>query len=162
MRDSERGVGAGPPPPPPPWKLQKGSLSNTSLDPLKNHKAAKPAFNVGPSSARQRNAFNGVSLVGRWWSAYSQWHWILSPLLPLWTINKNNNKKKSCNTCSWTPSDKAVLVRAWQILVWQISAIISYGEVPCRTLFFNHQRRYFFKFLAFWLSFFLRQCENHI
>ena len=27
-----------------------------------NHKAAKPAFNVGPSSAR----LNGVSLAGRW------------------------------------------------------------------------------------------------
>ena len=44
-------------------KSQKGYLNNTSLDPLKNHKAAKPAFNFGPSSARQRNAFNGVSLV---------------------------------------------------------------------------------------------------
>ena len=30
-------------------------LSNTGLDPLKNHKATKPAFNVGPSSAYQRN-----------------------------------------------------------------------------------------------------------
>ena len=29
-----------------------GFLSNTGTDPLKNHKAAKPAFNVGPSSAR--------------------------------------------------------------------------------------------------------------
>ena len=33
-----------------------GFLSNTGPDPLKNYKAAKPAFNVGPSSARQRNA----------------------------------------------------------------------------------------------------------
>ena len=33
-----------------------GFLSNTCPDPLKNHKATKPAFNVGPSSARQRNA----------------------------------------------------------------------------------------------------------
>ena len=31
--------------------------SNTGLDPLKNHKATKPAFNVRPSSARQRKAF---------------------------------------------------------------------------------------------------------
>ena len=31
-------------------------LSNTGLDPLENHKATKPAFNVGPSSARQGNA----------------------------------------------------------------------------------------------------------
>ena len=33
-----------------------GFLSNTGQDPLKNHKATKPAFNVGPSLARQRNA----------------------------------------------------------------------------------------------------------
>ena len=33
-----------------------GFLSNAGPDPLKNHKATKPAFNVGPSSARQRNA----------------------------------------------------------------------------------------------------------
>ena len=31
-------------------------LSNTCPDPLKNHKTTKPAFNVGSSSARQRNA----------------------------------------------------------------------------------------------------------
>ena len=29
---------------------------NTGPDPLKKHKATKPAFNVGPSSARQRKA----------------------------------------------------------------------------------------------------------
>ena len=33
----------------------KGFLSYTGPDPLKNHKATKSAFNVGPSSARQRN-----------------------------------------------------------------------------------------------------------
>ena len=33
-----------------------GFISDTGPDPLKNHKAAKPAFNVGSSSARQRNA----------------------------------------------------------------------------------------------------------
>ena len=33
----------------------KGFLSNTGLDPLKNHKATKPAFNFGPLSACQRN-----------------------------------------------------------------------------------------------------------
>ena len=30
-----------------------GFLSNTGPDPLKNHKATKPEFNVGLSSARQ-------------------------------------------------------------------------------------------------------------
>ena len=39
-----------------------GVLSNTGLDPLKNHDATKAAFTVEPSSARQRNA---VSLAGR-------------------------------------------------------------------------------------------------
>ena len=42
-----------------PEKSQKlGFLNNTGPDLLKNHKAAKPAFNVGPSSARQRMAFH--------------------------------------------------------------------------------------------------------
>ena len=42
----------------PPLKNHKtlGFLSNTGPDPLKNHKATKPAFNVRPLSARQRNA----------------------------------------------------------------------------------------------------------
>ena len=33
-----------------------GFLSNTGPDTLKNHKATKPEFNAGPSSANQRNA----------------------------------------------------------------------------------------------------------
>ena len=45
-----------------------GFLSNTGPNPLGNHKAIKPAFNVGPSLACQRNtAFSGI--------------WILSPSL---------------------------------------------------------------------------------
>ena len=40
-----------------------GFLSNTGLDPLKNHKATELAFNVGQSSARQRNA---ISMAFRW------------------------------------------------------------------------------------------------
>ena len=41
-----------------PLKIHKniGFLNNTGPDPLQFHKATKPAFNVGPSSARQRNA----------------------------------------------------------------------------------------------------------
>ena len=39
-----------------------GFLSNTGPDPINT--AIKPAFNVGQSSARQRNA---ISMVGRWW-----------------------------------------------------------------------------------------------
>ena len=53
----ERGA-RGPDPPPHPWKITKniGFLSNTGRDSLKNHKATKPAFHVGLSSGRQRNA----------------------------------------------------------------------------------------------------------
>ena len=36
-----------------------GFLSNNGPDSPKNHKAVKPAFNVGPSLARQRWRFTG-------------------------------------------------------------------------------------------------------
>ena len=51
--------------PPPPLKNYKniGFLSNTGLDPLKNHKATKLAFNVGQSSAFRWRADNGPLLV---------------------------------------------------------------------------------------------------
>ena len=43
-----------------------GFLNNTGLDPLKNHKATKPAFNVGQSSAPPvKRHLNGISLAGR-------------------------------------------------------------------------------------------------
>ena len=49
-----------PPPPPPPAPPENHKniefLSNTCPDPLKNHKATKPTFNVGPSLAHQQNA----------------------------------------------------------------------------------------------------------
>ena len=40
-----------------------GILCNTGLDPLKNHKATRSEFNVGPSTAHQRNTID-VSLAG--------------------------------------------------------------------------------------------------
>ena len=54
MRKSRGGTGG----PTSPLENHKniGFLSNTGPDPLINHKATKPAFNVGLSSARQRNA----------------------------------------------------------------------------------------------------------
>ena len=55
----QRGGGVGPGgQDPPPLKNHKniGFLSNTGSDPLENHKATKPAFNVGPPSAPQQNA----------------------------------------------------------------------------------------------------------
>ena len=41
----------------------KGYLLDTGLDPLENHKATQPAFNVEPSLARQQNADDGPRLV---------------------------------------------------------------------------------------------------
>ena len=49
----ERGSGSGPPSK---NTINIGFLGKTGPDPLKNHKATKPAFNVGASSARQENA----------------------------------------------------------------------------------------------------------
>ena len=41
----------------PPLKITKYEfLSNSAPDPLKNHKATKPAFNVGQSSALKRSS----------------------------------------------------------------------------------------------------------
>ena len=70
-----------------------GFLRSTGLDPFKNHKATKSAFNVGPSSV------NGVLLAGRWWPAYSG-NLILPPLIKL----KNKKRRQS-----WNPSDKKFL-----------------------------------------------------
>ena len=46
MRESRGGTGG---PDPPEESQNIGFFSNTGPDPLKNHKATKPAFNVGPS-----------------------------------------------------------------------------------------------------------------
>ena len=50
------GGGRGSGPPRPENSQNIGFSSNTGPDPLNNRKATKPAFNIGPSSARQRNA----------------------------------------------------------------------------------------------------------
>ena len=51
--------GLGGPDHPPPLKIYKniGFLSNTGLDPLKSHKATKPAFNVGSALAHWQKAY---------------------------------------------------------------------------------------------------------
>ena len=51
-------MGTGGPDHPPPMKNHKniGFFKNTGPDPMKNLKATKSAFSVGPSSARKRNA----------------------------------------------------------------------------------------------------------
>ena len=55
MCGSSGGGTRGPDPPIPEKSQNIGFSSNTDPDPLKIA-ATKPAFNVGPSSARQRNA----------------------------------------------------------------------------------------------------------
>ena len=54
-RNQRGGMGSGPPSP---EKSQKYrfSKSNAGPDPLKNHTAIKPSFNLGSSWARQQNA----------------------------------------------------------------------------------------------------------
>ena len=55
------GQGSGPPPP---EKSQNiGFLSNIGQDPMKNHKATKPAFNFWPLSARLQNT---IYMAFRW------------------------------------------------------------------------------------------------
>ena len=53
----------GPYPSPPERSKNIGFLCNTGPDPLKNHNATKPTFNVGPGSARQQNA---ISMAFSW------------------------------------------------------------------------------------------------
>ena len=57
MRGSREGDwGSGPPPPPIENHKNTVVFSNAVPGPLENQKATKPALNVGPSSAGQRNA----------------------------------------------------------------------------------------------------------
>ena len=53
-----------------------GLLSNTGPDPLKNHKATKPAFNVGPSLD------DGPLLIS------AIWHWWALILVLLKTLSE--------------------------------------------------------------------------
>ena len=73
--------------PPPENHKNKGFLSNTGLDPLKNHKATNPAriqcWAIIGSPAKHH--LNGVSLAGRRWPTNSG-IWILLP--PLIKLNK--------------------------------------------------------------------------
>ena len=70
----------------------KEFLYNTGPDPLKKHKATKPEFYVGPSSARQRNA--GWPMMTPSISI-----WILSALIKKKTKEKKKNKKKQTKRC---------------------------------------------------------------
>ena len=138
--DPERGTGVRTDPPPPP-------------PPLKNHKKGFLAILVSitwkitklqrqHSMLTQQNSFNGVSLVGRWWSAFSGIGFFL-----LFSRHEQKQQQKSCQTCSWTLSDKAVWIRAWQTLVYKYRQLFPTEEVH---YFLNHRRKYFFTFLTFY------------
>ena len=78
-----------------------GFLWNTSQHPLKNHKATKPAFNVGPSLARQRNA---ISMAFPWWADDGPFIAVFGSYIP-----------SNVHDQIWTPSDKTFWIRMW---VW--------------------------------------------
>ena len=77
-----------------------GFLAILGPDPLKNNKAIKPAFYVGPSSARQRNA---IYMAFRWRANDA-------PLLVEFGPSLNLSTKKTLSKL--TPSDKTFWIRA--------------------------------------------------
>ena len=96
-------------------------LSNTSADPVKIHKATKPALNVGPSSACQRNA---IKMAFRWRADGGTFLVLFVSALPLFPC------QRKCYQ-SWTPSGKTFWIRACttpigrddkQLILFQISA----------------------------------------
>ena len=70
-----------------------GFLCNTSQDPLKSHKATKQAFNVGPSSACQRNAI--PSMAFHWRATDDPFIAVLGSSIPLSTKKPKENNKKN-------------------------------------------------------------------
>ena len=123
-----------------------GFLSKPGWEPLKrNHKATKPAYHVGPSSACQQN-----TILMAFRTAYSH-IWILYSQL------KNNNKKKNCQcwtpsgkTC-WTPSGKTFWIHTGSC--WNYKSFIT-QFLP------NFIYESFYKNEAFWAIFFFF-CKNN-
>ena len=101
MRGS-RGVTGGPDHPPLNNQNHIGLLSNTGPDHLKNHKATEPAFNVWPSSARQRIAF---SMAFRW-RVENGLLIVVHVFGSSYQLKKQQQKHKKIRCHSWTPSDK--------------------------------------------------------
>ena len=96
----------------PPLKNDKniGSLSNTGPDPLKNHKATKPALNVVLSTARQRNA---ITMAFPWLANDVPLLLVFGSYLPSSTTRKpKQNTHKKTVVKVWTPSDKTFWIRA--------------------------------------------------
>ena len=67
-------------------KKNIGFLCNTGLDPLKNYKASKPAYNVGPSSTLQ---VTSISMAFRWRADDGPFLALIRSSIPSSTKNKN-------------------------------------------------------------------------
>ena len=89
----QRGGGTGGPPP---LKNHKniGFLCNTGPDPLTNLIATKSAFNVGPASARQRNA---ISMAFRWRADGGPFTAVFISSIPHQLKKKKNKKQPLSN-----------------------------------------------------------------
>ena len=112
MFGSRRGRGN----PDPLYKSQKYRfLSNIGPDPFTNHKATKPAFNVGPLSARQRIA---IEMAFRWQVDDG-------PLLVLFGSSSPSKKEEKKRCQSWTPLAKFFWIRACtQISVFMCCLVV--------------------------------------
>ena len=84
-----------------PGKLQKMGTSAILVRIPLNHKATNPAFNVGPSSARQRNAI------------YMEFRWRAVDGVVFGSFFPHQTKKRKKGCQSWTPSGKTFGIRAW-------------------------------------------------
>ena len=102
--DPEGGGGRGSRPPP--WKIKNiGFSSNTGGDHLPSQRSM-----LDHHRHASERPFNGVSLVGRWWPAYSC-TWILLPAPPPPPPPPKN--KKTNPRQSWTPwlTDETLVFR---------------------------------------------------
>ena len=93
----------------PPEKSQKniGLYNNTGPDPLKKHKATKPSFNVGPSSACQGNS---IKMTFCWRADVGPHIVAFGSSLLSSTKKWKTKQKKRCK--SWNPSGKTFWIRA--------------------------------------------------
>ena len=69
----------------------KGFLSDTGPDPLNYNKATKSAFDVGPSSARQRSA---VEMAFRWRASDGLFIVVLESSLPPSPVTKKQQQQQ--------------------------------------------------------------------
>ena len=83
----------------PPWKITKYSVPfHTVPDPLKNHKATKPAFNIG----HYQHA--SVSLAGRWWPNFSGYQLKTHKKHQSWTLSEKTISANFCYNISFMVS----------------------------------------------------------